>query len=165
MRIPAGVMTLRSGNVNQSGDIMLSPGEEAIITSGRSPVGASFRENLCTGYLAERQEFFPPLLNACPSASEEYARAGGNDQECKNYLYRINYCETDTSNDADGACEAFIESNLTYNGCVRAHEQEANFPGVTWRIYLGSRSGLWNDARDTIRLLDENGKIVDVLTY
>lgn len=163
--IPSGVATLRSGNVNQAGDISLAPGEEAIIVSGRSPTGVSFRENMCTGYLEERQDFFPPLLNACPSASEEYTQAGGNDQECKNYLYRINYCETDTSNDADGACEAFIESNLTYNGCIRAHEQDANFPGVTWRLFLNSREGLWSDARDTIRLLDESGKTVDVLSY
>jgi hypothetical protein len=45
--IPQGTEVPRSGTINASQPIVLQPGDRAIITSGRSPIGASFRENVC----------------------------------------------------------------------------------------------------------------------
>ncbi len=49
------------GAVNTLDPVSLSSGHTALIATGVSPVGASFRENKCTGYLEQFQSFAPPL--------------------------------------------------------------------------------------------------------
>jgi len=68
-----------SGVVNQTAPVFFGIGEHAIVTTGASPVGVSFRENVCTGYLQRFQEFTPPLTT--PSA------AGASYNECVNAHY------------------------------------------------------------------------------
>lgn len=167
MRIPSGTEVARSGSVNQTAPIALAPGSKAIVTSGRSPVGVSFRENLCTGYLGEFQTFLPALPKACPSASEELARADLDERSCSDYARRIPRCSvvSDPPSDLSRSCEDFLEDTLTYNACVAEHRDDAGFAGATWRVFLGSGKELWRADHETIRLLDETGKTVDVLAY
>ena len=49
-KIGKGVYLPFSGIVNTEEDIFLNPGEKAVIVTGRSPKGVSFRLNTCTGY-------------------------------------------------------------------------------------------------------------------
>jgi hypothetical protein len=168
--IPAGVETLRSGAVNQAGTIVVNSGDEVYVSTGRSPVGASFRENECTGYLADRQSFTPPLSAYCPAAADEYrAREDATpDDACLRYLGSIPPCGDTSaypSQRPSSSCVAFAETELTYNSCVAEHQSDSTFKNGTWRVYLGISQNLWNDRRDTIRLLDANGKTVDVLSY
>lgn len=169
---PQGTALPSSGRVNALSAITLQPGEEAIVVTGRSPVGLSFRENMCTGYLEDRQNFVPPLSAACPTPYEEFQRFyDDNDQEdydrCQSYVFTLPHCATETDIPADvpNSCESFIESTLTYNGCVARHRNDPSFAGRTWRIYLGQKEELWERSRGTILLLDEQNAVVDAVSY
>lgn len=177
--IPKGTVLPASGIVNATSDIVLQPGDTAIVGSGSSPVGVSFRENECSGYLDQYQSFHPGLDQRCPSVRNDYANQYGannrNDSvsECQSFLNTIGRCQTVTrfpvDNDGNqqisNACQAYVTANNTYNGCVANHRNDSGFAGDTWRIYLGSRAGLWGNNHDTIRLLDSSGRTVDVFAY
>lgn len=164
---PLGTEVAQSGRVNTLAAITLKPGETAIVVSGRSPVGNSFKENLCTGYLEERQNFKPPLNQFCPTPFQELQRfAEGYSEQCASYVRSISYCTTEaTMKSPGGSCEDFVDEYLNYNGCVDAHRNDPNFTSSTWRIYLGVSDELWNNKRDTIQLIDAAGNVLDSLSY
>ncbi len=165
---PQGADVPQSGRVNTLTPITLAPGDQAIIVTGRSPIGISFRENQCTGYLEENQDFRPALTQSCPTAWEEYDRRfDGNDEVCRRFVQTVPYCssETDLPDNASRACHAFAEEYLDYNGCVAAHRNEDRFRSSTWRIFLGKSEELWPRSNGTITLLDADGKVIDSLSY
>jgi len=167
--LPQGAEVPQSGRVNMLAPIELRAGDTMIIVSGRSPVGVSFRENMCTGYFEERQDFRPPLTQACPTSYQEFDRYydDNDDEECLAYIRTIPYCaaETRAPSNVSGSCEAFAEDYLNYNGCVDAHEDDSGFAGRTWRVFLGARDELWRKDGETILLLDSQGKVVSQFTY
>jgi len=59
----------------------------------------------------------------------------------------------------------FLQSTLSYNSCVDAHQQDSGFASPNWRVYLGQGSELWANDHDTITLMDPSGKEVDSFTY
>ena len=165
---PPGTNVARAGKVNILTPILLAPGDQAIVTTGRSPVGVSFREHMCVGYLGERQTFSPPLPASCPTPSGEYSRFfDGDDEECLFHLRTIAQCASNSkvSGDVSNECEDFVDHYLNYNGCVAAHENDEGFAGHTWRVYLGKQDELWQRQRETILLLDASGKTIDALSY
>jgi hypothetical protein len=177
--IPQGALVPVSGTVNATSDIVLQPGESAIVNSGTSPIGVSFRENECTGYLDQYQGFHPSLDRACPSVRSGYDDAYGtnnpNDevQECSSFLGTIARCQTVTNfpydsqgnSEISNSCRQYVEAHDTYNGCVADYRADADFAGDTWRVFLGSKAGLWGNNHDTIRLVDAQGRTVDVFAY
>lgn len=175
--IPNGTAVMKSGRVNETAPITLQPGERAIISSGRSPVGVSFRENACSGYLSAYQNFVPSMNSSCPRAIDDYERFyTGNEKSeftCKNLVEDVSRCEIpDAPERLPSACYAFVDTYLNYNGCVSTHANDRNFWGKTWRIYLGhyeknknEPQDLWEGENDTLKLLDTEGKTVDVYTY
>lgn len=167
--IPYGTELPRSG-FNSLGVITLKPGEEALLTTGSSPIGTSFRENMCVGYFAERDRFNPSLWSSCPAPLDEFDRYyQGNkldDDECYYYLQSQSSCtNVPTKSDLSNACRALIDTYLDYSGCVTAHRYESRFVDDTWRIYLERGSSLWKPSRDAVKLLDQNGLTVDLYTY
>ena len=64
-----------------------------------------------------------------------------------------------------GTGYAFIRNSLTYNGCAARHSWRPSFSGDTWRIFFGAPSELWSNSHDVIRLLDNEGRVVDVWSY
>lgn len=167
---PQGVEIARSGRVHTPTPLILNPGDKVIVTTGRSPVGVSFRENTCTGYLEEHQDFHPPLSQKCPTPSEEfsrYYREGDSNGTCATYINSIPYCATKTSlyGTISSSCENFVEDHLNYNSCVDAHKNDADFKTNTWRVFLEKRSELWRASRETITLLDANNKVIDSIMY
>jgi hypothetical protein len=176
--IGEGALVPVTGSVNATAPIELRPGEEAVIGSGRSPIGVSFRENMCTGYLDRYQSFNPPLKRACVSARttfEDYVGDDGRDStnDCLSFLNSVGRCEDVTRfpKDSDGddevsrSCRDFVQEHLTYNGCVADYRGSRDFAGDQWRVYLGSYAGLWRDTHDAIILLDAQGRTVDVFQY
>ena len=166
--IPSGVEVPRSGSVHTVASIVLLPGEVAIITSGRSPIGASFHENICSGYLGEFQEFAPALDKKCPTGVQEYqARFNASpDSACRTYLSDVDQCSAVSrvpSSLSDECKEA--ATGLNYNACVDRWRGAPGFSDGMWRVFLGKDTELWRDAHETIRLLDGSGKTVDVLAY
>ncbi len=169
--IPKGTELPIGGTINEAQDIVLVPGARAIIVSGRSPIGASFRENKCIGYFGTFQTFYPPLPQNCPAPSDELSSFYGpgyiSDAACIEYVRTIPRCQvtlTPPAN-ASGACQNFIVKYFNYNGCIDAHKNDAAFEGDTWRIYLGRTTSLWLARYEIVKLLDGNGKTVDAFSY
>lgn len=168
VRIPSGVQVARSGS---TGTIFLERGMTARIVTGSSPLGYSFAETKCTGYLNSRDEFSPQLDNRCPAPESELGRFySGNANrydQCAEYVRSLQTCEDprSSSRSIPGSCQEFVDARLSYQGCVAAHRADEDFLGNTWRIYLGQRQQLWRSDNDTIYLLDSAGKVVDVYAY
>ncbi len=170
--IPKGTETPHSGIVNAVQDIVLEPGETAIVESGQSPIGASFRENKCIGYFSQFQSFSPSLPQDCPSPQSELAANYGDsyyirDATCIDYVKTLNRCQAVLTppTTVSGACQTFLVKYLNYNGCVNAHENDADFLDSTWRIYLGRTTPLFRTQHEVVKLLDSQGRTVDAFAY
>lgn len=160
------------GQVNTELPISVGANMTLYVSTGRSPVGVSFRTNMCTGYFSQFQSFNPRLSASCPRPSDELYRSAGAhfvpNEECVRFVERIPRC-TFTQTAIPGAvgsqCQTFILERLTYNGCITNHKDTAGFYGDEWRIYLSRDQTLWRSSTERIRLLDEHGKVVDSVTY
>lgn len=170
--LPSSARTFMMGVVNTEEPTQLAPGESAIVNSGGSPVGISFRENICTGYLEQLQRFSPSLSNSCPTPASalpftpENLRTYGD--TCFDFLQSIPACTAPLRNvpaNISSNCRSFAINNLSYNGCVLNNRFRSGFASGSWRIYLGSYAELWRNTHDIIRLLDGEGRTVDVQTY
>ncbi len=170
--LPPAAPNFISGILNTVQQVALSPGGSAVVVSGTSPVGVSLRENICTGYLGDLQNFTPELNRECPSASDELALNAQNistyGDACIDYARTVPTCHfpgKDPKPSVSDACANFLLNRLSYNGCAYAHRAETSFYKNTWRLFLASNVNLWRDTHDVIRLLDEESRTVDVLTY
>lgn len=168
--IPAGTEVPLSGTIQALQQITLRPGDRAIIVSGSSPIGASFRENKCIGYFAQYQSFAPQLSNNCPAPTDEMQRYYTQyirDTSCINYVHTLSACTLQITPPAgvSTACANFLTQYLSYNGCVSAHQNDTNFKGTTWRVYLGRTTALWRTRYEVVKLIDNNGKTVDAFSY
>lgn len=169
--IPKGTEVPSSGVINATQDIVLRPGERALVSSGQSPIGASFRENKCIGYFGTFQNFYPQLPQNCPVPSDELASFYGasylRDAACIDYVKPLPRCQIAISPPAgaSNACQNFLTKYLHYNGCMDAHRNDADFNGNTWRIYLGRTSSMWRPRHELVKLLDAQGKTVDAFSY
>jgi hypothetical protein len=169
--IPGGTAIPISGIVNQMQNIVLAPGERAMIISGRSPIGTSFRENKCIGYLGSFQRFSPQLPQNCPLQSDELVSFYGayyvRDPTCIDYVRTLSRCQVDLSRPAtlSNACRDFMLKYFNYNGCVAAHQNDADFNGKRWRVYLGRTSPMWRKKHEVVKLLDTDFKTVDAFSY
>lgn len=161
------------GFINATRGVSLSPGATAFMVSGQSPSGFSFRENICTGYLQELQEFTPSLSASCPTPADALPLTADNiriyGDACFDYVKNLSTCHFPPAQSLPPsltrACRDFIVTNFTYNGCVARYQNRASFALDSWRAYLGTGTELWRNSHDIIRLLDANGRTVDVLTY
>ena len=187
--IPGATPLPFTGVVNSESPILLQGGETAIIGSGRAPLGVSFRENLCTGYLDQVQRFTPRLSKRCPDPDDEFDDFSGSIPEstrdedydqCVQYVRRIDRCEIVREDFRErhvrpspsgvklpltDQCSTFIEDNLTYQGCVTNHLSDPDFFRKEWRVFMGSFSELWRKKHEVLRLLDSSGHVVDVWQY
>jgi len=169
--IPKGTELPMSGTINESEDIVLVPGERAILISGQSPIGASFRENKCIGYFSTFQKFSPSLPQNCPRPSDELASFYGagyiRDTACIEYMKNLPRCQIAISPPvgATSVCQDFMVNYLNYNGCVTAHHTDADFEGDTWRVYLDRTTPMWRTRNEFVKLLDASGKTVDAFSY
>ncbi|OGG50930.1 hypothetical protein A2763_02745 [Candidatus Kaiserbacteria bacterium RIFCSPHIGHO2_01_FULL_54_36] len=169
--IPQGAPFFVLGAVNNVEPIYLEPGASAIITTAASPLGVSFRESMCTGYLSELQSFTPELSRACPTPSDALPMSADNlrtyGSSCFDYFRSLQPCHFPTSlpSDLEAACRSFIASTMSYNGCANTNRSNPVFALPTWRAYLVFTAERWSNTHDVIQLLDAEGKTVDVLTY
>jgi hypothetical protein len=160
------------GVVNPVTSVSLNPGQTAIVSTGASPVGVSFRENSCSGYLSQFQTFNPDLDQSCPDPKSAIPETPENLQRygasCFTYIESVNSCKFPGSilpPDLSVACRSFITTTYTYNGCVNMYQFRTDFRKDQWRLFLQSSQPLWNETHDIIRLLDGEGRTVDVLKY
>jgi hypothetical protein len=171
--VPPDSESLVSGAVNALTHPEIPANSVVYIISGKSPVGVSFRENKCTGYLGQFQQFAPPLDQSCPSPADTLAITGDNlrsySAECIDYVQTLAPCHFPTDGELPltlpQACRTYITNTFSYNGCAAAHGSDPDYQKDSWRLFLNSPTELWNNSHDVIRLLDDKGQIVDVLTY
>lgn len=172
--IPFGTRLAYQGRVNDTKTILLEPDETAIITTGESPIGTSFHENMCTGYFNQFQDFSPGLSQSCPNPIDEMERFASIDLDndnCYEYVERLPSCRLvlDEAVTADPAlsngCRNFIVNDLTYAGCVANHQYDPFFYRGMWHIYLNREDELWRREREIIKLVDRGGRTVDVIEY
>src|SRR3989338_1597539 len=143
------------GKVNFEQPIFLNPGERAIIVTGRSPVGVSFKLNSCTGFLEQFQNFAPKLPLQCPHPLEENYPTGlnGLNDACVDYLKSFPRCAAHIKAipvQFGGVCQDFIQT-ITYTGCLERHKNDSDFYKPEWRVFLKRDEELWKDRRETIR--------------
>ncbi len=169
--IPQAAPFFVMGVVNNVQPISLEPGTAVFITTAASPVGTSFRENICTGYLSELQTFTPELSGECPAPSETLPMNADNirtyGSSCFDYLNNLTSCHFpgDPPSGLFPTCRSFVVNSFSYNGCVNTNRARPSFALPTYRAYLSLRSELWANSHDVVRLLDADGRTVDVLTY
>ncbi|MEX0934026.1 MAG: hypothetical protein WD003_02085 [Candidatus Paceibacterota bacterium] len=164
-----GTRLYYSGRIAGQGAIFLEPGETAVVATGQSPVGTSFKLNICSGYLEQFQDFSPAIRKQCPRAFDEEPDTGlgGLKDPCLNYLEDIRRCEIIITPPLtlSNECRVFIAENLNYNSCIDNHRNEETFFLPEWRIFLRRSDELWKGGRETILLIDNTGKTVDSLSY
>lgn len=179
-KIPSGDRLIETFGYPVLERIVLLPEEDAYLITGRSPVKASFHENACTGYFVEEEEVYPSLRRQCPDPideMEEFSRVAYTNDECYDFVENLSQCEafpkdelSDMLNERDislsSTCRSFITKELTYESCVENHRNDPLFDNVgSWYIYLGRTRDLWRAEREIIRLLDGNGRVVDIVEY
>lgn len=168
IKIGKGSPLFLLGEINPKQDIYLAPGEKAIISTGQSPIGTSFKFNKCIGYLEQLQDFAPRLPLLCPDPLEDEKLPATLDNACIKYIDReFEKCTTYTALPAELSEECRIYSNerINYSGCVRWHKNDSDFFGDEWRIYLNRDLEFWHNEHDTITLYDQSNRIVDSYRY
>lgn len=168
--IPPSASPFIANSANVLGPTGLAPGGLAIVSSAPSPVGVSFRENMCTGYLAQFQSFSPPLADECPSPSRVLPLTDTNlaqyGEACFDAIANLPLCRFPQNlSGVSAACQSYLTQNLSYNGCVSANSFHTGFHTNVWRVYLGAGGELWRNSHDAIRLLDGQGRTVSVFVY
>ncbi|MEN9621640.1 MAG: hypothetical protein RLZZ67_74 [Candidatus Parcubacteria bacterium] len=167
--LPKAVEFLTLGVTALKTPVSLTPNARAIVTSGRSPVGTSFRVNMCTGYLGQFQTYTPALRKECPSPSEEIANTTlAGESACVAFVQTLPRCriyQGKFPSDISSACKVFVSEKLNYNTCAIAHKTDADFYKDEWRLFLDQSTGIWKNSAEIIRLLDNKGNTIDALSY
>ncbi len=177
--IGKGVATLDEGRPwFGEKDILLAAGDDVIIiTGGAAGIRTSFLTNKCMGYF-DYDRFTPEISSSCPLLQNEdldrfdlsygdFRRERDYDA-CMEAIEDVSSCEIVRSpdRDLDDDCREFIRDYSNYDGCVDLHQNDADFYGNEWRVFLNiSRNDVWRDEREAIALYDRDGKIVDVVEY
>lgn len=169
--IGKGASYIYSNIANQPQEnIYLKPGEKAIIITGKSPLGTSFKLNKCAGYFEQFHEFAPELNTECPLLRDEELPSNLNDS-CLDYIDRVSSCQTVVSIPykysfkLSSSCQDFVTQNANYKTCLENHKDDADFYLPEWRIYLERSEELWKKKRETITLYDDKNNIIDSKSY
>jgi hypothetical protein len=184
--IPSGAGLFQAGAANQAlTPILLSPGGEAVITSGKVPernpypINTSFRLNRCSGYLEDlpHYNFTPRLSSDCPDPGEE-PEVVNLPNQCYDFVRSLAAChDPEFERRSDGRyvddrpdeltlqCRQFVEERFNYQTCVERYRNTPEFYEDEWRVFLGSSWELWAERREHIQLYDQFGRLVDEITY
>ena len=175
-----------TGNVSL-GNVVLERGEKAIVTTAlpgtQSPYKLhSFKENICSGYLENMEEyaFTPPLNQNCPRPASERGQEN-LEPSCRDLISTLSSCREPRFDAKDikgepcnncvngkrvsSQCYAFIQEHFTYRGCVAYHKNDPDFSGRTWRVFLGRGWEMWAEDYESIELFNNLGQLVDYESY
>lgn len=167
--IPKGVPLIFQNQVNPEEPVYLSPGDSAYIITGRSPLGISFKLNKCTGFFTQFQTFSLSIPLRCPRPTEADLPTGGiyyNDA-CRDYINSLPSCRVILNPPASNSpeCNRYVTTEINYTKCVNKHKNDSDFYDPMWQIYLARDETLWKSSRELIHLVDQNGKVIDAITY
>lgn len=151
---------------NPEGDVYLSSSNVLNMYIGTNSVGPNLRLNKCIGYLKGSFQYNPSLPGGCPAPYSSKSDLSSFTGQCQNYITSLGSCQVPKSNvllpQNDYACLAFIQ-NISYRSCFNTHAGDSNFLSNEWRMWV---SGKFLDSKhDVVKLLDRNGKLVDLYSY
>lgn len=158
------------GGINYDEPIWINPGDTVYLVSGRSPNGISFHSNKCTGYFEQFQDFTPPLEQNCPRVTDDLPRAPNRlPDRCLNYIDNLPTCriplENNLNSNLSPECLSFLSTEINYNKCIDRHRTDPDFYKPEWHIYLNQNESIWKTQREVIKLFDNDGKTVGVVSY
>ncbi len=148
--------------------IVLKPGEKIYLITGRSPIAQNFLSNKCVGYLDQQNVFTPSLSNNCPLAEDENIVKSFKNNQCLDFIESISRCTSPNIPvylTSQSECQSFISQSLNYNGCINNHRNDSDFFEKEWHAYFNRDKEIWANRRETITLKDNEGKIVDSVSY
>ncbi len=167
--IPRAAQLVIIGENSEKSDIILPPGGRALISTAKSPIGTSFRVNMCTGYLDQFEDYTPDLRKDCPSPEVELRKTElSGEKACVDFVQSLPQCQIYQGNfpsNISSACKIFVVEKLNYNSCVATHKKDAGFYTNEWRIFLDRTREIWANKSEIIKLLDQKGGIIDAITY
>ena len=145
--IPFGTNLPQDGGSSIFNSILVNGDDRLVISSGRSPIGLSFRVNLCSGYDEQIFTFLPPLKQECPIPEDVFFNVLDNetllDENCLSFIREVPQCIVPFTHHSDPSlsesCKEFIDQNLNKNGCVDNFSSSPSFLQKEWRIYLDSK--------------------------
>lgn len=157
------------GKVNKTDPLMVNGRDTVIISTGRSPIGTSFRTNSCSPYLEQFRDFIPPINTAeCPEInrkSDAYKKVGNI---CEIFINSLPRCEMFTGtypSNITADCKSYINIHGGYNGCVTDRLTDTRFYKKEWRVFLGGKTELWDNKSDVVSLYDDKDRIVLTVKY
>lgn len=165
--IGTGVYSFKQGEVNDESNILIYPGEKALIIPGESPVGVSFKLNKCTGYLEQFQTFSPHLPQNCPQFALDGQAFSGN-AECSVFARSILRCNAyvkEFPSSISQSCGQLISKRLNYNSCVSDYSIATGFRKPEWRVYLEGKDSFGSKDGDLISIFDANNNLIDSIFY
>lgn len=185
--IPQAARYLDPSGNNIPTNVVLGRGEKAIVTTAlpgtQSPYRiTSFKENICSGYLENMEEysFTPPLTQSCPRPALEPGQEN-LEPACRDIISNFSACREPRFDTKDkngepcnncingervsNQCVDFIEEHFTYQGCLAYHQNDPNFSGRTWRVFLGRGWEMWVEDYESIELFNNLGQLVDYESY
>jgi hypothetical protein len=147
-----------------SAEVILEPYASAFISFESSPVGTSFRENICTGYLTQSITFTPSIPHLCPAPSQVASQYDPSrrklDDTCHSFIDTLSSCTLYTSplpTDLSSACREFIRGAFSYKSCAFQNQTKVGYLQPDWRIYVPTFT---YTSSDTIFLLDQEGAVL-----
>lgn len=151
--------------------IVVSRGDRVFVSGAASPFGSggNFRPNACFGWLAQYYSFPLPVPSSCPDrpSVQEISYLA---PACQDFILKevsFSRCQISSYSQSpistDSACVSYINSNLNYESCVARHSGDSNFLRNEWQVFANRSFG--HPTHDVIRLVDENGLLVDEYVY
>lgn len=149
------------------GDITLRSGETFRSYYGQSAIGVNFRLNKCIGYLENANDFNPSLPRSCPNPVNDFnmSRVSG---ACQDYINSLSSCRLPDNSlpvsipKSDYVCQEYLDQ-INMRGCYDRHRFDPDFLSREWRGWF---KNIFLDPRhDTVYLLDNQKKLVDVYSY
>ena len=146
--------------------IILKPGDKAHILTGKSTKGTNFKINKCSGYFNQFHQFIPSIFSQCPNIND-LPGVNNFDNTCIEYLAKLELCQMPVSlpTDLGSSCQNFIQQHANYQGCVNDHKNDSDFDKGDWRIFLNRTTEMWEKRNETVKLIDQTGKIIAEANY
>ncbi len=162
--VPQAVDSYDPSGVTGESDINLKNGDVIYLYSTISAIGRNLRLNKCIGWLANTNQFSPPLSLSCPGVNR--SQLINFTGQCQGYILSLASCQIPNQNllflKNDYECQAFLDK-LNYGGCVAGHRNDYDFFSNQWLVWTGSQ--FLDFQHDRLLLLDKQGLLVTEYSY
>lgn len=146
------------------GNIVLRPGDQAVIYVNTQERKTNFRENLCTGYFDQFSDFNGALYHSCPTI--DVSKRLDFSDSCINILESIPSCTIFGSGViVENICNQYANTHYNYVGCVQDFKTRSDFYSNRWVVWMQRGIEFFRNDREQIFLKDTEGKVVSEYNY